>query len=449
MQSGSRRFRSAPWMVCIGVATLAACAGPARRDAGVGTQATRPSAAAPAASGARRGGGYYLDDGPGGVPPVDPLAVPDAQPLREPLNPRANRPYVVFGRQYTPLTELAPYRERGPGSWYGRKFHGQRTSNGDVYDMYAMTAAHPTLPLPSYARVTNVANGRSVLVRVNDRGPFLHDRVIDLSWTAASKLGYVDVGTAELEVELVTRFDAPPDATLAKAGAAATTAPATAPTASVAAAAADGSASGDTAPIGAPAIAKDDGASPNGVVVAPVVAAVPTGASAPSAASLPAQASAPPPASTTGGVPRGVLVSASVEERLAVDTTVNLGPAADPAPVSARTGTPPLVPPTSVAPTARVAATPAAAAARAPASPSARDAGLWLQLGAFGTRENAEAARARMSRMLESIGAPLSVRPDGAMYKVQAGPYARRDDAQAAAERVRQAVGFRPFTVAR
>ena len=159
-----------------------------------------------ASSADARRGGYYLDDGPGDAPPRDLDAIPDAVPRAEPLNPRTARPYVVFERRYVPMTALEPYRQRGVATWYGRRYHGQRTSNGEVYDMYAMTAAHPTLPIPSYVRVTHLGNGRSVVVRVNDRGPFLGDRLIDLSYTAAAKLGYVNAGSAEDEVELITRF---------------------------------------------------------------------------------------------------------------------------------------------------------------------------------------------------------------------------------------------------
>ena len=101
------------------------------------------------------------------------------------------------------MTSLQPFRQRGMASWYGKKYHGQKTSSGETYNMYAMSAAHPTLPIPSYARVTNVANGRSVVVRINDRGPFLHGRVIDLSYAAAHKLGYIQAGAAQVEVEAV------------------------------------------------------------------------------------------------------------------------------------------------------------------------------------------------------------------------------------------------------
>lgn len=122
-------------------------------------------------------------------------------PKLEPLHRFANRPYSVLGRDYVPATTLRPYRERGVASWYGRKFHGQKTSTGEVYDMYGMSAAHPTLALPSYARVTNPATGKSIVVRVNDRGPFLHDRVIDLSYAAAYRLGIAQKGSGEVEVE--------------------------------------------------------------------------------------------------------------------------------------------------------------------------------------------------------------------------------------------------------
>lgn len=146
-------------------------------------------------------GAYYQDDGPGDNPPPGLVNTPDAEPRIEPYTTRGNRPYVVFGKNYTPFTDERPYKERGRGSWYGKKFHGQTTSSGEPYDMYKMTAAHPTLPLPSYVRVTNVENGRQVIVRVNDRGPFHAGRIIDLSYTAALKLGYLANGSAMLEVE--------------------------------------------------------------------------------------------------------------------------------------------------------------------------------------------------------------------------------------------------------
>jgi rare lipoprotein A len=160
------------------------------------------------------GGGYLAGDGPGAdAPNLD--AIPDAVPKNEPLHRYANRPYSALGKTYTPLQTTGNYKERGIASWYGKKFHGQRTSIGETYDMYAMTAAHPTLPIPSYARVTNTANGKSVIVRINDRGPFLHERIMDLSYVAAYKLGYVNTGSAEVEVESLTADGSAPATTTA------------------------------------------------------------------------------------------------------------------------------------------------------------------------------------------------------------------------------------------
>jgi rare lipoprotein A len=176
-------------------ALLAACAGAPRLEPPPATPPSKPAAVAKP--------GYYKDDGPGDAVPGNLDSIPDAVPRAEPLHRFANRPYTVFGREYVPATSLRPYRERGIASWYGRKFHGEKTSTGETYDMYAMTAAHPTLPLPSYARVTGVATGKSVVVRVNDRGPFLHDRVIDLSYAAAHRIGIAQKGSGEVIVEAV------------------------------------------------------------------------------------------------------------------------------------------------------------------------------------------------------------------------------------------------------
>ena len=159
----------------------------------------KPLPALPAAGSGR--GGYYKDDGPGDQPPDGLLDTPDADPKVEPFSKAGSRPYVVFGKTYTPITDDRPFKQRGIGSWYGKKFHGQKTSSGELYDMYKMTAAHPTLPIPSYARVTNLKTGAQVIVRINDRGPFHSTRIIDLSYTAALKLGYLSSGSSELEVE--------------------------------------------------------------------------------------------------------------------------------------------------------------------------------------------------------------------------------------------------------
>jgi rare lipoprotein A len=150
-----------------------------------------------------RQGGYFQDDGPEAHPPADAANIPDAVPKPEPRAASGNDSYVVAGTTYIPLAEANGYHERGIASWYGKKFNGKRTSSGEPYDMYAMTAAHKTLPLPSYVRVRNLQNGRSVIVRVNDRGPFLHNRLIDLSYAGAAKLGILGTGTGVVEVEAI------------------------------------------------------------------------------------------------------------------------------------------------------------------------------------------------------------------------------------------------------
>tara|TARA_R110002126_G_scaffold97190_15_gene226774 strand:- start:2370 stop:3188 length:819 start_codon:yes stop_codon:yes gene_type:complete len=131
------------------------------------------------------------------------LEMTDPVAKAEPLSRGGNRPYQVFGQHYAPLADLTTFRQSGIASWYGNKFHGHLTSNGETYNMFAMTAAHKTLPLPSYVKVTNLDNGKSAIVRVNDRGPFHRDRVIDLSYSAASKIGMLQQGTARVQLELI------------------------------------------------------------------------------------------------------------------------------------------------------------------------------------------------------------------------------------------------------
>ena len=148
-------------------------------------------------------GGYYLDDGPGDNTPKDLDTIPDAKLKTEAPLVRANKPYSALGQKYTPMTKYVPYKKQGIASWYGKRFHGRKTSNGEVYDMYAMSGAHTTLPLPSYVKVTNPANGRSVIVKLNDRGPFKRDRLIDLSYAAAHKLKLISQGSGLVEVEAI------------------------------------------------------------------------------------------------------------------------------------------------------------------------------------------------------------------------------------------------------
>lgn len=149
-------------------------------------------------------GGYYQDDGPGDSIPVDIASIPDAMPRLETPRTANARPYKVLGRRYVPLTTHQPYKKTGIASWYGRKFHGKQTASGETYDMYSMTAAHRTLPIPSYARVTRVGSNKSIIVRINDRGPFHQSRLIDLSYVAAAKLDLIGPGSGKVLVEAIT-----------------------------------------------------------------------------------------------------------------------------------------------------------------------------------------------------------------------------------------------------
>ena len=180
-------------VVLLLAATLSSCGTAPKQETSSRASTTTPS----------RGGGYYLDDGPGASAPANIDTIPDAVPKIEALSRGTMRPYTVLGRSYTPMTQLVPYKARGVATWYGRRYHGKQTSSGEIYDMYAMTAAHTVLPIPSYVRVTNIANGKTVVVRVNDRGPFIDTRLIDLSYTAAHKLGILGAGSGMVEVESI------------------------------------------------------------------------------------------------------------------------------------------------------------------------------------------------------------------------------------------------------
>ena len=172
----------------------------AKKPSAPSVSTQKPPAPTPTPS---KSGGYYLDDGPEANPPPNLDDVPDAVPRKEPLHRYANREYNALGNTYTPYTTITPYQQEGWASWYGKRFHGKKTASGEVYDMYGMTAAHPTLPIPSYVRVTCLNNGKSVVVRVNDRGPFAKNRVIDLSYAAAHKLSYLGAGSTRVRVESI------------------------------------------------------------------------------------------------------------------------------------------------------------------------------------------------------------------------------------------------------
>lgn len=306
-------------------------------------------------------------DGPAANPPPGLASLPDAEPRIDPVRPGgANKPYQALGRDYLPITRDLSFSERGLASWYGRQFHGRRTASGEPYDMYAMTAAHPTLPIPSYARIRNPANGREVIVRVNDRGPFHAGRIVDLSYAAALRLDLLR-GVAPVELERIT-FDeiragswrrGEPDATRLAA---------------------------------APSRAKRPaaGEAVSATVDAPAFVAV---------AALPAEAAGPP-------------------------ATASLPPAA---------------PDTAVA---------SVAPAIAAASPTPAR-GFWVQLGAFRESGGAENFQRRVGTEVEWLAPWLATFGDAALFRVQAGPYANRDDAQGAATRVREALGLVPLIVER
>lgn len=201
--------------VFVTVVLLTACASPVKltpapkessKPVNAGTSVATPKATpsnAPVLPKANSGrGGYYQDDGPGDDIPEGLESTVDPIPVIEPYSRTGNKPYKVFGKEYTPINDnTTPFKQRGVASWYGKKFHGKRTSSGEPYDMYKITAAHPLLPIPSYARVTNLSNGKQIIVRINDRGPFHSSRIMDLSYTAALKLGYLGKGSSEVELE--------------------------------------------------------------------------------------------------------------------------------------------------------------------------------------------------------------------------------------------------------
>jgi len=328
--------------------------------AGCGTMATRDETPLPPATVSKappsvpgtRPGGYYLDDGPGDYPPANLDSVPEPTPRIELLHRAAARPYMVMGRNYTPMTALAPYKAQGLATWYGRRYHGKQTSSGEIYDMYAVTAAHPTLPLPSYARVTHLKTGKSVVVRVNDRGPFHEGRIIDLSYTAALRLGILG-GATMVEVESII----------------------------------PGSGS-TTIATQSPARSPDQQA---GTVIATPLPETATGSDE----------------MKPGGPGSGISVMTPA--------------AAEPLPVA--TAAPVHLPVTSEA--GRV----------------------YLQLGAFGSRENAESYLSRLQSQVDWL--TLQIFPRDGLFRVQAGPYVNQIEARQIAERLSQALGVKPMVLTR
>ncbi len=343
-----------PFILCL---ALAGCGGMVTRETpGVaartpdGVTAPPPAAASRPVPPTSRGGGYYLNDGPGDNPPANIEQIPDAVPRAEPLRPANMRPYLVMGQTYTPMTRLAPYKERGIASWYGRRYHDQKTSSGEIYDMYAMTAAHTVLPIPSYARVTNLANNKSIVVRINDRGPFHSDRLIDLSYTAAYKLGVLGGGRAMVEVETIIV---------------------------------------DAGTLVVPAAVST--ASANTVIATPVPSGVPAAGIA-----LPPEPAIPPAAA--------VPAASSAEKSV------------------------PSVPVVAEAPVQK---------------------GLFLQLGAFGSQDNADTYLTRLRAQVDWLAPALHVYSKDGLYRVHAGPYVNQSDARAAADRISQALGIKPMVLVR
>lgn len=192
------------WSMLVVVVLLAGCAGSGGQAPSESRDKPRDTQASSAASAPAAGGRYAMSGDAYPLDPPDVSRIPDAVPRLEPPSRGGNRStYEVWGKTYHVLPDARGYARQGTASWYGEKFHGYATSNGEIYDMYKMTAAHRSLPLPSYVRVTNQDNGRSALVRVNDRGPFHNDREIDLSYAAAARLDILDRGTGRVKVEAI------------------------------------------------------------------------------------------------------------------------------------------------------------------------------------------------------------------------------------------------------
>ena len=363
------------------------------------------------ASGPRSGGGALGGrDGPGSNIPSDLDRVPDAEPRVEAIRSSGgtSKPYTVLGRAYQPITDDRPFRESGIASWYGRKFHSASTASGEPYDMYAMTAAHKTLPLPSYVRVRNPANGREVIVRVNDRGPFVDGRIIDLSYTAALKLDLLR-GVAPVEIERITNEDIRTGAWRRDAG----------------------TAYASASPVSAPP-------QPQRVAAAPV--AVPSAWVAPVAMNAASSASAMPVA------PQTPTTQMAPAERIA-----QAAPAPEPEAASPRqpimvTDLPPLAPLTAPPP----AAAPAVASqGAASSSPSAAAAGFWVQLGAFRERDGAESLRSQAARGLPTLAPQLRVFSEAGTHRLQAGPFASRSEAGEAVTQLRESLRIAPMVVER
>jgi rare lipoprotein A len=364
------------------LALLAACGSAPKRETpatpkppGSATAPTKPS--------------YYSDDGPPESIPVDLARIPDAMPADEPFHRGSQRPYTVFGRTYVPIINNDPFRQTGIASWYGRKFHGQKTATGETYDMFAMSAAHPTLPLPSYARVTNLDNQKSVVVRVNDRGPFLHERIIDLSYAAAHRIGIAGPGSGRVMIERVF-----PGQVLQVAAAS------------------------PNPPAGGTSVSTPARPPSTLVAVTPI----------PSTPALPAPTPLPDVLPGTGTGTTSASVTGS-------PTTPVARPSTAPAPITPAPAVAVVTVPTPTPPVVQTAPTPITTEGQ----------GFYIQLGAFGSAENANQFRDRMRRDMNWMRDPIGVTFASGLHRVRIGPFSQRDEAEAIAAKVRETHGITPL----
>ena len=424
--------------------------------------------------------GNATRDGPEANPPPNLDQVPDAVPQIEPLRVGGpNKPYEVAGHTYVPLTDDRPVAEKGLASWYGKRFHGHRTASGEAYNMYAMTAAHKTLPIPSYARVRNPANGHEVIVRVNDRGPFSPGRIIDLSYTAALKLGVLG-GVQQVEISRITDDDIRTGAAFKHAPTYTAAGPTTMPVGDLdrPAIVAGGARPPLTSRGRAKALAEAQAASQASATLPPSSADVLATAADPSKASPSATHAVPPPGAVGAGatgatIDLGAAAAAdSVAAATGTTTTVTTeilpagtSPALLPAPSPASSAVGALaLPPASygtsgvdASPANAPTLVPAASSVPAPARAEPRDEhahadttagiGFWIQLGAYKQRDGALEFQRRLVDEQPWLAPLLTVVIDHGLNKLQAGPYTSRDDARSAAEHIRAALQLVPTIV--
>lgn len=358
--------------------------------------------------------GYYENDGPPGLfqKKIFPWGGSEVKLKVEQPNKWANRPYTVMGKRYYPVTGDKAMNQVGTASWYGKQFHGKKTAIGEVYDMHAMTAAHPTMELPSFAKVTNLENGRSVIVRVNDRGPFLHGRIIDLSYAAAVKLGYQKKGTARVRVERITRRDI-----------AAGRIPST--TADNAVLVASSSKKSTAAP-----------AQTRTASAAPRQTQTTTYRQSTTQLTQTYEPAPAPAAEQTSKYDDQVYVTLSIPVENAETPPEEQTPVQNDAmgALIAQQETAPAQAPAEVLPSAIPAAS----------------TGSWsVQIGAYGVQENAKQAAAHAEMMLASVqNAQVRVVDTGKVWKVLSGNFASKDEASQFARTVTQALGSPAFAVA-